>query len=58
MVLQPDLSTEVHLDLEWFQIVLLVCLSALQVMKFWKGIKVGTNSRQSADWPHLTVKGR
>ena len=41
IVLQPDLSTEVHLELEWFQIILSVYLSVLQVMKFWKGVKVG-----------------
>ena len=58
MVLQPDLSTEVHIELEWFQIVLSVCLSELQVMKFWKRIKVGANSKQIADWSHLTAKSR
>ena len=58
MVLWPDLSTEFHLELEWFQIVLSLSLLVLQEMKFWKGDKVGTNSRNSADWPNWTAKGR
>ena len=58
MALRPDLSIEVHFEQKWFQIVLSDCLSTLQVMKFWKGIKAGANSRQSADWPHSITKGR
>ena len=57
MALRLDLSTEVHLELERFQIVSSVRLSALQ-LKYWKGVKVGAYSKQSADWSHATAKGR
>ena len=51
MALRTDWSTKVHLEFEWFQIVLSVCLSLIQVMKFCKGVKVGANSRPSAECP-------